>query len=206
MQMPEYGDISSGNVVGINSENWCNLANNPWATFTLAHELVHPFVMRGPPKADPFYALVIEGFPSYFYLPVLAEVQGEEFYSGLLERYYEAGYLKKRRDGTDLRDRPVPAEKPILEITAEEIGTYKDAFVLSDRVILMCNYIRARLGKERFFDFTRDLFGRESIDRGVFERVVLEYLPDAKDDLRVWLETTEYPDRLHLKNLERVGG
>jgi len=198
MQMPRFGDISSGNVVGITDENWTTINEDPYATFTLAHEYVHPFVQARTPRSDPFYALMIEGFPSYFYLPALAEIHGEEIYSNTLKSWVEKGYLSKRRSGKDRRGRPLPEEKPLLEITPDEIRIYKDQFVLCDRALLLGNYLRSRLGKESFKELTLELFSREEMTRPVFEEVVLKYLPDAREDLRIWLTTTEYPKRLRL--------
>jgi len=201
MQMPEYGDISSGNVVGLSDENWAGFGENPYNALTLAHELVHPFVQVPIGMVDPMYALVIEGFPSYFHLPILTEIYGAEFYDRMFQNWFEKGYLKKRQDGLDLRDRPVPREKPILQVTAEEVGEYKDAFVLSDRVPLFLNYLRVKMGPERFYDFTRELLNLDRMDYRAFEATALRFLPDAREDLRIWLRTTKYPERFHLAGL-----
>jgi hypothetical protein len=204
MQMPQYGDISSGNVVGIKDEHWNKIDESPYATYTLAHEYVHPFVHARTPRSDPFYALMIEGFPSYFYLPALAEIHGEALYANDMKSWVEKGYLAKRRSGKDRRGRPLPEEKPLLRITADEVGAYKDSFVLSDRALLLLNYLRTRMGRIRFQEFTLELFGREEMNRTVFEEVVLRFLPDAKEDLKIWLDTTEYPKSLRLRRLGRL--
>jgi hypothetical protein len=206
MQMPRYGDISSYNVVGISGSVWSELDpatalvdprgwQSSWATRTLAHELIHPFVQVPTALADPLWALVIEGFPAYFHLPLLAEIAGAAWYEGYMIEVQES-YLDKRESGTDRRDRRLPAEKPLLELTPGDLSRYKDRFVLADRALLFFDYLRSRMGKAAFFDFTRDLFNRPSLDAASFREVVLEHLPGADADLRIWLESTDYPERL----------
>ena len=73
MQMPEFGDISSGNVTGIADKSWLEFDQDIQSKRLLAHELVHPFVQVPILRDDPLYAMVIEGFPSYFDLPVLEQ-------------------------------------------------------------------------------------------------------------------------------------
>jgi hypothetical protein len=197
MQMPQFGDISSDNVAGISSDKWHNFDREIHSQTTLAHELVHPFVQLPVEMADPIYALVVEGFPSYFHLPALGELLGEEFYSDFLKSR-ENRYLRLRDAGRKRQSRSLPPEKPIYEITPDEIGTYKDRFVLCDRVLLFLDYLRARMGDDRFFAFTSELFQLDSLDRADFERVVLEHLPGAGEDLHLWLETTDYPERLRI--------
>jgi hypothetical protein len=54
--------------------------------------------------------------------------------------------------GTDRRDRRLPAEKPLLELTPGDLSRYKDRFVLADRALLFFDYLRSRMGKAAFFD------------------------------------------------------
>ena len=201
IQMPRYGDISSANVVGISEGEWEAFGEDRYGTLTLAHEYVHPFVAVPVNTSNALYALVVEGMPSYFHLPALAEIHGEEFYAEFMTEDVERGYLAKRETGKDLRGQAVPVEKPILEIAPEEIGVYKDAFVLSDRALLFFNYLRVNMGETRFLDFSSELLNLSSIDYGTLEAVILKYLPGAGADIRVWLATTSYPDAFRLRNL-----
>lgn len=198
MQMPRYGNISSGNVVGISTEAWHLFEPTSSSARLFAHELVHTFVQPPVDRAESSYALVIEGFPSYFHLPALAEILGESYYESLIKTREEQ-YLQKKETGTDRRGRKLPAEKPIMEITADEIGIYKDVFILSDRVLLFFHYLRSKMGKERFLVFGQELFNRERLDSRSFEETILRFVPGAEEDLHVWLRTTEYPDRFHLR-------
>ncbi len=208
MQMPRYGDISSYNVVGISGSVWSEFDpatalvdprgwQSGWATRTLAHELIHLFVQVPTPLADPLWALAVEGFPAYFHLPLLAEIAGEEWYEGYMVDVQQ-GYLDKRDSGTDRRGRRLPAEKPLLELTPGDLSRYKDRFVLADRALLFFDHLRRRMGKAAFVGFTRDLFNRPSLDAASFREVVLEHLPGAEADLRIWLESAEYPERLRI--------
>lgn len=192
VQMPAYGDISSGNVIGISDEVWTRFEPSAWQGRTVAHEMVHPYV--SPPRSDELAALVVEGFPSYFHLPALAEILGERWYDDFLDRV-ESSYLAKRATGKGRRGEDLPKEKPIVEIGFFEIGAFKDRFVLSDRVLLFLDYFRRRMGKKRFVQFCSDLLNRDSIDFDTIETVVESYFPGAKNELRQWLRSTEFPDR-----------
>ena len=203
MEMPRYGDISSGNVFGINRELWVELDETSYRARVLAHELVHPFVSLDTPRSDPLAALAMEGFPSYLHLPVMAELLGEDYYQTHLQRV-ETRYLKKKSSGTDRRGHPLPEEKPLLEIGVDEIGVYKDLFLLSDRALLFFDFLRREMGSDRFFAFTRTLFNREELDLATFETAVLNYLRDAEGDLDLWFRTTDYPEQIRLAHWERT--
>jgi hypothetical protein len=203
MEMPRYGDISSGNVVGINSELWTELDETSYPARVLAHELVHPFVHVYTDRSDPLAALAVEGFPSYFHLPIMAELLGEDYYQSYMRRTEER-YLQKKASGVDRRGDPLPPEKPLLEIGEDEIGTYKDLFLLSDRALLFFDYLRRQMGHDLFFAFTRDLFNRKELDLRTFEATVLEYLPEAGEDLDLWLRSTEYPEEVRLVPFQPV--
>jgi hypothetical protein len=197
MEMPRYGDISSGNVTGLSSGSWLGVEKDSNAKRALAHELVHPFVDVGTPRTDKLYSLAVEGFPSYFHLPVLAELEGEDVYDTFL-RWIERAYLANREKRKGPNPQASPLEKPLLQITADELGTYKDDIGLGDRALLFFNWIRGRIGKERFFDFARELLAHRPLDSTRFFEVVLRFIPGGEPDLKLWLETTEYPERLRV--------
>lgn len=198
MQMPQYGDISSGNVVGMSDETWKDFKERSYSGWTLAHELVHPFVRIEIPQSEPIFALVIEGFPSYFDLPVMAELLGDEYPDKLLQ-WKEDNYIKMRETGKDRRDNPLPPEKSLLEITADEVGEYKDLFILSDRALFFFNYLREKMGKSTFWEFTGELFKQKTLDYSILEKIILKYLPGAGEDIYLWLKTTKYPEKFRLK-------
>lgn len=197
MEMPQYGDISSANVTGITSDIWRNFDKNDWYRRGLAHELVHPFVQTDIKRTDSLYALEIEGFPSYLHLPVLAGIMGQEWYEKIMQAA-ENDYLVKKKTGLDLYDRPVPPEKPLTRISADEIGDYKDVFVLDDRALLFLNWLYRELGEDRFFEFTSGIFNAGTLTFDSFQRLILKYLPDAGDDINIWLCTMEYPPRFYI--------
>ncbi|MFO7653582.1 MAG: hypothetical protein R6X25_07135 [Candidatus Krumholzibacteriia bacterium] len=192
MQMPRFGDIASGNVIGIETGSWMEFDPESHSGRTIAHELVHDRVRVDVPRADPLFALAVEGFPSYFHLPVLGESLGDTFYDDIVSRI-EQGYRQRRSSGNDSRGRPLPPEKPIYAIGPDEIGIYKDRFVLPDRVVLFFDALRRRLGPDRFTAFTRDLFAHDGLDCTSFEAIVLEHVPGFGPELHDWLVTTRYP-------------
>ncbi|MDH3813859.1 MAG: hypothetical protein OEV48_05205 [Acidobacteriota bacterium] len=197
VQMPRYGDISSGNMVGISDRGWRGFESASYPGRTLAHELVHAYVQIPLPRDNELYALVIEGFPSYFHLPAMAAIVGDEYYRQILTRT-EDGYLERRRTGLDRRGRTLPPEKPLLDLTVDDISTYKDRFVLNDRARLFCNWLRSQMGVERFGDFTRKLFSQKSLDADHLVEIVETYLPDSADDVNRWLRTEDFPEHFRL--------
>jgi hypothetical protein len=196
IEMPKYGDISSGNVTGLTSTSWQSFMEEKYRQRHLAHELVHPFVWVPVDRSDPLWSMAIEGFPSYFHLPVLAESLGDDWYADYLSRV-EKRYLEQRKTGLNWRDNPLPPEKPIIEISANEMSTYKDEFVLSDRALLFLNYLYSRMGKHKFFAFTTDMFNRDHLTTESFRNLIEQHLPGSSDDVNLWLSTTDYPERLH---------
>ena len=196
LEMPRYGDISSGNLVGMSSDIWREFDSSKFPKQTLAHEFVHPFVQVNTPVNDPLRAFVTEGFPSYFHWPVLAELMGEDYYAEHMDWVHQ-GYLEKKASGMDRRGNPLPPEKPLLSITEEEIGLYKDRFILSDRAILFFDYLRRKMGKDKFIKFAKKLVNIETLNINIFHETILHYSSEMSVDLRLWLETSAYPVKFH---------
>jgi hypothetical protein len=140
IELPEFGNISSQNVIGLSSNVYNNFNNSLSSKLTIAHELVHPYVQIPISKDNPFASLVIEGFPSFFHMYALKKLNPDFEFHKIMERK-EKRYLSNKKTGTDNRGNPLPEEKPILEIPFEEIGNYKDNFILSDRVPLFLYHL-----------------------------------------------------------------
>ena len=198
VQMPRFGDISSGNMVGISDRIWRGFDPASYSGRTLAHELVHPFVHLHLPRRSEFYAFVIEGFPSYFHLPAMASILGGDFYRDSIVRI-QGAYLERRETGLDRRGNPLPEERPLLELTAADIPNFKDRFVLADRGLLFFNWLRERIGTDDFAAFTKELFALETLDFENFAALIQSHLPGSKDDVDLWLRTTEFPARFRLE-------
>jgi aminopeptidase N len=203
VEMPKYGDISSGNVVGIQEERWRSFSESEGSRRTLAHELVHPFVHPKISASDPLYAFVIESFPSYFHYAAL-DALGQMDYEGRMKHIRER-YLEKKRTGKGWRGRPLPEEKPISTIAADEIGTYKDKFILSDRAILFLHELRTRVGKQTFDTFCARLFSVEQLDDSTFRSLVLEALPDFGPEMTTWLDGVDLPAGIEDQALDKPG-
>lgn len=200
-ELPKYGDIGSGNMVGISDGVWRKFDSELYPKLTLAHELVHSFVRVDIPRSDSLYALVIEGFPSYFDLPALKRILGDEWYRTTLEDI-EKRYVEGKVSGLSRRGKKLPAEKPLAQITADEIGTYKDLFLLADRALLFLNYLRVKAGDEKFFAFCRVLFAGGSINNETFRQLAAEQTGVPREEIDLWLSTNEYPQEIWLRNLE----
>lgn len=203
LEMPPYGDISSGSVTGLMESTWKIFTDDENAQRALAHELVHPYVHLPIPRSDSAFSLIVEGFPSYFHLPCVAKLRDTEFYNRFIG-WMEELYLDKRATGTDRRGNSLPPEKPLLAISADELSTYKDEFVLSDRALLFLNYLRSRMGAG-FDTFTSELFNPGVTSMAEFRTLIETHLPGSGAEIRIWLETTDYPERLHFSNF-RMGG
>ena len=191
MQMPQFGDIASGNISGISTKIWHNFNQYNWPKQVLAHELVHSFVQYPLPQSNPLFALITEGFPSYFHLPVLAELLGENWYQKKMLSI-EKSYLYKKQHKQTPRGWKVPTEKPMMEIKADEISHYKDVFILSDRVILFFNFLRQHMGKERFYKFAQRLFQQKPDSAQKLIKIIHQFMPDKTQVLKTWLLTNDY--------------
>ena len=197
MQMPRYGDISSGNVVGLSDGIWFNLVDDANARRALAHELVHPFVTPPISRSDPLFAMVVEGFPSYFHLPVLADLEALD-YDAYMD-WTEAQYLEKRATGKGWRGRSLPEQKAITAVKPDEIGVYKDVYLLDDRALLFLDYLRRRMGSETFDRFAIAVVSMPELSLARFRDAAERFLPGIAADVDLWLTTTEFPERLRRK-------
>ena len=202
VEMPKYGDIASGNMIGIADEVWLNFVNETWPKTTLAHELVHRFVKVDIPRSNPLYALAIEGFPTYFDDPVLGDILGGDWYEKHMEET-EKRYLKYKTTGVSRRGRKLPVEKPLDQIAPDEIGDYKDLFILSDRAPLFLNYLRSKAGEDNFNRFCKALFESRKMDNESFRKMAAEFTGVSRSDIDLWLSTNDYPERFHLQNLKQ---
>ncbi len=192
VEMPRYGNISSGNMIGIADNLFNNFESSSFSKRTIAHELVHPYVQLPLKKDNPFYALVIEGFPSFFQIYALRKIDSTFDLHSYMKRK-EKRYIKnKSREG-------YPVEKPILEIEPHEIGKYKDRFVLNDRVWLFMYDLWRKTGDKEFDSLLKELFSKENIDYSSFEKLITKYLPNYRERLDKWLNTTEFPEEMRIK-------
>lgn len=191
LEMPEYGNISSDNVIGLTTEIFRDFEHDVRSRLTVAHELVHPYVRIPVALDNPFYALVIEGFPSFFQVWALKRLD-KTFDLRSYMKNREKQYIGRRESGKP------PAEKPVLQIRPDEIGTYKDRFVLNDRVWLFFYDIWQQMGDNRFDEFLNELFRLDHIDYNLFESVVVKYLPQYRDRLNTWLNTTIFTENMYI--------
>ena len=198
LEMPRYGDISSHNMVGISSETFLGFDTAVYAKRTIAHELVHPFVSVQTSRSDALYSLSIEGFPSYFHLPALRDIYGEQFYDDFLLRV-QSYYLENKGLEQDRWGNTRPPEVPLMRISADEIGKYKDDYILWGRSKLFFNYLLKELGNAGFSGFAKDLFKHEELTETQFVELCRKYLPGKNDQINTWLYTNDFPDEFKLE-------
>ena len=201
MAMPRYGNISNANVIGLSPSVLADFNEELSARLTIAHELVHPYVKIPISRRDSLFALVVEGFPGFFHLYGLARVLDKKSFN--LEEYMdriEKGYLRKRQTGQDRRKNNLPPAKTITSIKADEIGSYKDKYILNDRVRLFLYDLLKRMGGQKHDDFLNKLFNLERINYVKFKQLILQYLPDYRKELSIWLNQTAYPEKVRLEN------
>jgi hypothetical protein len=197
IEMPKFGDISDHNIVGLDENDWRTVEQNDWAASTLAHELVHPYVQAYTTRDDSLYSMVIEGFSRFYFLPALAEVWGEDRLIEKMARIEES-YLKAKATGLNRRGHPLPIEIPLLEIAPDQIGTYKDGYILSDRATLFLYWLYREMGTEDFYVFSREAFDSEKLTLALYLELSEKYMPGSGDDIRTWLSSNDYPERFHL--------
>ncbi|RLD26481.1 MAG: hypothetical protein DRI75_11655 [Bacteroidetes bacterium] len=201
VEMPEYGNISSQNVIGISSNLYKDFNTDLHSKLTIAHELVHPYVSIPVTKENPFSALIVEGFPSYFHLYGLKKITKsvEGFDLKKYMKRVEKDYITKKQTGKDRRGNLLPSEKPILIISFDEIGQYKDVFILSDRVRLFLYHLWSEMGEKNYDQFLKELFQFDSINYKKFETLIVKYIPNYENNLNIWLNTIDYPKSLQIK-------
>ena len=199
IELPEYGNISSQNVVGVSTDVYNNFENNVNSKLTIAHELVHPYVSIPVSTGSPFCALVTEGFPGFFHLYGMKKIKDDVLVLSKYMDQVERSYLAKKRTGKNRRGFDLPTEKPILKIPCSEIGKYKDVFILSDRVKLFLYHLWVQMGDNKYDLFLRELFQLNSIDYSRFERLILKYILNYEDTLHIWLNTSDYPESVRIK-------
>lgn len=199
MEMPEYGNISSGNVIGLDYESFQSFPGMTWPKSIIAHELVHPYVQLPLDEDNPFYAIFTEGMPSFFQVYLLdGTLPPDQYNREELIRRVERSYLRRRESGLDSRGNTLPQEKALLDIGAQEIGMYKDTFILNDRMWLFMYDLWSRMGDEDFSRFCRELFTLEDIDYSTFDSLIAGYLPGYSERLHDWIRTTLYTDDMKL--------
>jgi len=198
LEMPKYGDISSHNMVGVSSDTFHSFESAVYAKRTIAHEFVHPFVSLHPSRSDALWSLAIEGFPSYFHLPALRGIYGQEFYDDFMFKV-QAYYLKNKGVDKDRWDNTRPPEVPLLKITADRMSEYKDDYVLWGRTKLFFNYLLREMGEEAFSAFARDLFAHLQLTEMDFVELCTKYLPGKETQINTWLYSNEFPDEFKLK-------
>ncbi len=201
LEMPQYGDISSHNMVGVSSDTFRSFDTAAWAKRTIAHELVHPFVSVQVSHSDPLWSLAIEGFPSYFHLPALRHLYGQAVYDEYmlsLENYY----LENKGVATDRWGNQRPPEIPLLKITSDSMSDYKDDYILSGRTRLFFNYLLRQMGDEPFATFARDLFARTQLTEKEFVALCKKHLPGKETQVDTWLYSNDFPDEFKLAETE----
>jgi hypothetical protein len=191
VQEPAYGDIAGANMIGLSDARWRGIKSDGDEIETLAHELVHAFVQTPTAKSDPLYAFEVEGFPSYFHLPALASILGQAWYDKKLDAL-EKRYLERRATGRDGSE-ALPPEKPILAMTADDVGKYKDTFVLNDRALLFWDYLHRKMTPAAFDGLVRELTASPEVTAKSFFALIARHAPALEPDAHRWLETAEYP-------------
>jgi hypothetical protein len=151
VEMPLYGDFSSGTIMGI-SKGRVREASSPQKRAELASliasKMVRKFTVPAVDSSAPGAAFLLESIPSYGYVPAIEATFGKQFVlegSQLIMRRYLVG-RKKAEAG----ESGFPPEKPLAEVLVSEIPRYKDIFLLEDRGAFVLHMLRKLVGDENF--------------------------------------------------------
>jgi hypothetical protein len=151
VEMPMYGDFSSGTIMGI-SKGRILEASSPQKRAKLAsligNMMVRKFVVPAVDSSAPGAAFLLESVPSYAYVPAIEALFGKQFVlesSEAVMQRYVAG-RKKAESGKH----GFPPEKPLAEVLVSEIPRYKDTFLLEDRGAFVLHMLRKLIGDESF--------------------------------------------------------
>ena len=153
-EMDIRGGISSGNIAALPSEGFKRILNpeRQFSTYDwMGHEIIHPYVMPAIVPDAPGATMMVEPFPLYFHLPALQKRFGRPFERWFLRGRWEA--YKKGLAAQSLKDRGgLPLEKPLLDISLEELSAYKDIFLLSDKAVLILHRLQKEVGETTFLN------------------------------------------------------
>lgn len=201
LEMPRYGDISSHNMVGVSSDTFRSFDTAVYAKRTIAHELVHPFVSVQTDRSDALWSLAIEGFPSFFHLPALRQMLGGSFYDQFMLKVQDY-YLNNKGVEKDRWGNTRPPERPLMEISADQMSRYKDDYILWGRTKLFFNYLLRQMGEEAFSNFASDLFARTELTETGFVALCKQYLPGKAAQIDTWLYSNDFPDGFRIRKTE----
>jgi hypothetical protein len=151
VRVPSGGYVSL-NVVGLSTNGFIEVLN-PTRYYAvlewLGHEMVHEYVLPAVVPDAPGATILLESFPLYFHLPALVEILGRSFERWVWEREWkeydkglQAQAAKERRD--------IPPEKPLAAITLDELPTYKDNFLVSDKALIVLHHLEKEVGRDVF--------------------------------------------------------
>jgi hypothetical protein len=156
-----YGCIASGNVVGLAPEVFRLMEDSAidFETYDLiAHEFVHGYVTPWIDRSSPGAALLLEGFPSYFHVPTVTDILGDDYHEWFFQRAWQS-YRRGLKQQADMRrSTSVLIDKPLLGIGINEIPQYKDAFLLSDKLPIVLDQLRRRVGAAAFLSASKEFF------------------------------------------------
>ena len=158
-----YGCIASGNVVGLAPEVFRQMEGTAidFETYDLiAHEFVHGYVTPWIDRSSPGSALLLEGFPSYFHVPIVTDILGDTYHEWFFRRAWQS-YRNGLKQQTDKHRSAVALiDKPLLEIGFDEIPKYKDTFLLSDKLPIVLDQLRRRVGADTFHEASKAFFAQ----------------------------------------------
>ncbi len=197
VETPKYGDISSLNMIGLQEDDFKEFPSSIDPKRTLAHELVHPFVAVPVGSDDYFYSFALEGLTVYYHLLGLRSVNGNEEYDKFM-RGVERWFLKNLKEATEGTGRRLPKPRPLMRISADEMGTYKNGYVLWGKSKLFFNYLMREMGEEKFMKFTLELTNKASLNEKEFVALCERYLPGHKKELKTWLYTNDFPEEFKI--------
>ncbi len=193
-----YGCIASGNVIGLSPTIFAQVAkSNPGleSLDLIAHELVHGFAVPLIERHTPGAALLLEGFPSYFHVPAATAVLGECYREWFLQRAWESYRSSESPSRRATPDGSVLRNKPLIDITVDDIPSYKDRFLLSDKFPILLDRIRVMLGDEAFFASCGDFFSHGATRSMTFCEFIsaleLHSGRDLSDFYDRWFASTE---------------
>lgn len=193
-----YGCIASGNVIGLSPDVFQRVGTSDidFETYDLiAHEFVHVFVTSLINRDAPGAALLLEGFPSYFHVPALTSILGNDYHKWFMQRAW-LSYREGMNGQTDKSNDPsIPIEKPLVEIGIEEIPYYKDRYLLSDKFSILLDRLQEQIGTDVFFGACKDFFAHAAthsvtID-DFFRTLAVHSKRDLSEFVSRWLSSTE---------------
>lgn len=199
MDVPS-GGIGSINAVGLSTHGFTEVLDQDRYYPVLewfGHEMVHKYVVPSIVPDAPGVAVLLESFPCFFHLPALTEILGHNFVRWALRQEWKE-YQRGLESGSN-QQAELPPDKPLANITLDELPYYKDRFLISDKALIILHHLKENVGEDVFYRAVAKFLRAHRTTPATLEDFRVTLSKEAGRSLESffhrWFETTEHLPR-----------